>query len=114
MCLLGRHNGPFEYLNDTECRQRRLCTRVGCDSIEYRQLHDFEVPADGRIRYVNDSECWIQGVCRRCQRWGGNLYREMHDWAPFQRALDNDGVVVMERTCNHCGGYQQKTPVYVE
>ena len=116
LCALGRHTGYWTFADPEDrrsCRQFRLCQRVDCHATEERVWHDFQIPPDGRVRYLTDDDCYAQGACTRCGVYGGNM-RTIHDWAPYQREWDNDGDLFMIRTCNHCGGSQTKLPVYID
>lgn len=111
LCRLGYHTGPWVPTTGDTCDTIRRCRR--CGDAEYDKRHNFQVRADGLVRYVTDDECWAQNPCLRCGEFGGPTL-EMHKWSPYQRVLNSDGNVIMERTCDHCGGYQQKAPVYVD
>lgn len=116
LCALGRHSGYWTYADPEDrhsCRQFRLCQRPGCNSTEERVWHDYQIPADGRVRYLTDDECYAQGACTRCGVYGGNM-RTIHDWSDFQRDWDGDGQLTMVRSCKHCGGWQSKVPVYID
>lgn len=75
--------------------------------------HDFQIPPDGRVRYINDDDCYAQGACTRCGTYGGQ-FREIHDWAPYQTDWNGDGQMIKVRSCNHCPGYQERAAVYID
>ena len=116
LCLVGRHAGYWSYADPADrhsCRQFRLCQRKDCHATEDRVWHDFQIPADGRVRYVTEDECWAQGACTRCGMFGG-ITREIHRWGDFQTDWNGDGEMIKIRHCLHCPGYQERTAVYVD
>ena len=117
LCALGRHDGYWTYADPQDrhsCRQFRLCQRAGCNATEERVGHDFQVPPDGRVRYLNDDNCYAQGACTRCGVYGGFFPREMHAWADYQFDWNSDGQRIKIRSCNHCPAVQEVVAVYVD
>lgn len=100
-CLVGLHEGEWQYLADGACEQVRMCER--CNTESRRIEHTW-----GEWYYLADGRCDIARVCHRCDEVE---HAVEHDWGPARYKYSDACEQV--RVCHRCHDEQAAGTVHI-
>ncbi len=96
-CMIGMHQGEWEYLADKSCEQKRICTV--CETEQTRTEHQM-----GEWTTDPSQPCTQMSTCERC---GTTESEVTHTWDKWEYVADDSCTA--HQVCSQCGAKSEET-----